>query len=383
MGNPRLQLTSLFLALLGAAFLPGHEAFRSMKFTTFDSPTTPSPPPSPSLPPPSPHSPPPPTHHDPPPGSPPPASASPPPPASPPAPASPSPPPLARHDSPPSVVHRKSPPPPESSPPPPPAPDAEITPTPVVHREPPPPPPTKQSHPPPPAALSPPPPIHSANVPHHAASERKLLEDGSYSFHVGSEPESSSNSHHDQSQLPTNDETSPTANHAAVDTIFDNELPHQVSDSPLEGDHHPMSHLQSEKKLSGEEQFPVPNSGSTRKCGISDPPAPTPAIAPVSGGPVSVPSPYGGYAPVGSPFYQPGDPGSPSPAPAPTAGSDEGRQPYYNSPSPPSSNSTVAHTTTVSAMKVGLVLLYLSILHGNANFHLILGLHSQDFFCYI
>ena len=69
---------------------------------------------------------------------------------------------------------------------------------------------------------------------------------------------------------------------------------------------------------------------------------------------------YGGYVPVGSPLLPPGVP-SLAPAPPPTSGSDD---PYNNPllpprpppPSPPaSSNSTRAHTTVVSAMKVGLV----------------------------
>jgi hypothetical protein len=48
-------------------------------------------------------------------------------------------------------------------------------------------------------------------------------------------------------------------------------------------------------------------------------------------------APYGGYiVPVGAPYPSSDDPGALSPAPAPTSGAD-------------------AHTTMVSAMKVGLV----------------------------
>lgn len=63
--------------------------------------------------------------------------------------------------------------------------------------------------------------------------------------------------------------------------------------------------------------------------------------------------PYGGYVPVDAPFSY-GVPG-PAPAPSPTSGADG---PSNSQPAPPpqsGDNGTMAHTTVVSAMKVGLV----------------------------
>ena len=66
--------------------------------------------------------------------------------------------------------------------------------------------------------------------------------------------------------------------------------------------------------------------------------------------------PYGGYVPVGAPFPY-GDPGvlSPEPAPSPTSGADGPSSNQPALPPPTGPDGTLAHTTMVSAMKVGLV----------------------------
>lgn len=193
----------------------------------------------------------------------------------------------------------------------PPPPDAVQFPPPVHHRvhRPPPPnvngssPPPPPSHPPPPRFHRSPPPSSSPPPPPPDDQERKLT--------------SGKHSQHGRRLL--------SSEHVAD--------PNSSSD---------QAHSERNKFMTGAD----PSPGKCTNAATGEPTIVTPLV------------PYGGgYVPVGAPFPY-GDPGmlSPVPAPSPTSGADG---PSSNQPALAplgGDNSTMAHTTMVSAMQVGLVI---------------------------